>query len=150
VIHHGGAGTTSAGLRAGNPTGICPFFGDQHFWAEMVFRAGAGPPGCPIAQLTAEKLTESFRTLKAPQTRQNVAELAVKMNSENGVLNGISSFFRNLPLPNMLCMVSQIQGVSALANVRCKVCGLHLSSTVDAFVHGISPEMAAHRRVPHK
>lgn len=33
VIHHGGAGTTSAGLRAGNPTFICPFFGDQHFWA---------------------------------------------------------------------------------------------------------------------
>ena len=33
VVHHGGAGTTSAGLRAGNPTFICPFFGDQHFWA---------------------------------------------------------------------------------------------------------------------
>eukprot|EP01034_Spumella_vulgaris_P030699 gene30699-37953_t len=43
VVHHGGAGTTSAGLRAGNPTFICPFFGDQHFWAEMVHRAGCGP-----------------------------------------------------------------------------------------------------------
>jgi UDP:flavonoid glycosyltransferase YjiC (YdhE family) len=36
VIHHGGAGTTAAGLRAKNPTFICPFFGDQNFWAEMV------------------------------------------------------------------------------------------------------------------
>lgn len=32
VVHHGGAGTTSAGLMAGKPTWVCPFFGDQHFW----------------------------------------------------------------------------------------------------------------------
>lgn len=36
VVHHGGAGTTSAGLRAGNPTFVCPFFGDQHFWVFTV------------------------------------------------------------------------------------------------------------------
>ena len=29
VVHHGGAGTTSAGLRVGRPTVIVPFFGDQ-------------------------------------------------------------------------------------------------------------------------
>jgi sterol 3beta-glucosyltransferase len=32
VVHHGGAGTTAASLRAGQPTVICPFFGDQPFW----------------------------------------------------------------------------------------------------------------------
>lgn len=48
VIHHGGAGTTSAGLRAGLPTFICPFFGDQFFWAEMMFRSKAGPRGYVI------------------------------------------------------------------------------------------------------
>lgn len=36
VVHHGGAGTTAAGLRAGVPTIIKPFFGDQFFWAERV------------------------------------------------------------------------------------------------------------------
>lgn len=36
VIHHGGAGTTAAGLRAGCPTCIVPFFGDQFFWATRV------------------------------------------------------------------------------------------------------------------
>jgi sterol 3beta-glucosyltransferase len=36
VVHHGGAGTTSAGLRAGVPTCIRPFFGDQYFWAERI------------------------------------------------------------------------------------------------------------------
>ena len=41
VIHHGGAGTTAAGLLAGKPTLVCPFFGDQYMWGEMVRRAGA-------------------------------------------------------------------------------------------------------------
>ena len=36
VVHHGGAGTTAAGLRAGKPTVICPFFGDQPFWGRRV------------------------------------------------------------------------------------------------------------------
>ena len=38
VIHHGGAGTVAAGLRAGKPTFICPFFGDQFFWGQVVYR----------------------------------------------------------------------------------------------------------------
>lgn len=32
VVHHGGAGTTAAGLQAGKPTLVCPFFGDQFYW----------------------------------------------------------------------------------------------------------------------
>jgi sterol 3beta-glucosyltransferase len=53
VVHHGGAGTTAAGLVAGKPTFICPFFGDQPFWGQMVNRAGCGPPPCPINQVCA-------------------------------------------------------------------------------------------------
>jgi UDP:flavonoid glycosyltransferase YjiC (YdhE family) len=33
TVHHGGAGTTAASLRAGIPSIVCPFFGDQPFWA---------------------------------------------------------------------------------------------------------------------
>lgn len=63
VVHHGGAGkvtifvditllgTTAAGIRAARPTLICPFFGDQPFWGEMVFRAKVGPEPCPIQQV---------------------------------------------------------------------------------------------------
>ncbi|KAI9314007.1 hypothetical protein DFJ73DRAFT_411739 [Zopfochytrium polystomum] len=43
VVHHGGAGTTSAGLRAGRPTAIIPFFGDQSFWGAMIASIHAGP-----------------------------------------------------------------------------------------------------------
>ncbi|CAF4415893.1 unnamed protein product, partial [Adineta steineri] len=47
VCHHGGAGTTAAGLRAGKPTIIVPFFGDQFFWGSMVSKSGAGPASLP-------------------------------------------------------------------------------------------------------
>ena len=42
VVHHGGSGTTAAGLRAGKPTVICPAFGDQPFWGRLVQRGAAG------------------------------------------------------------------------------------------------------------
>ena len=52
VVHHGGAGTVAAGLRTGKPTFVCPFFGDQFFWGQVVFRAGVGPKPVPAVQLT--------------------------------------------------------------------------------------------------
>jgi len=42
VVHHGGAGTTAAGFRAGVPTIIIPFIGDQFFWAHRVEKLGVG------------------------------------------------------------------------------------------------------------
>ncbi|KAH0129359.1 UDP-Glycosyltransferase/glycogen phosphorylase, partial [Aureobasidium melanogenum] len=39
VVHHGGAGTAACGLRHGLPTLVCPFFGDQPFWGEMIYAA---------------------------------------------------------------------------------------------------------------
>jgi UDP:flavonoid glycosyltransferase YjiC (YdhE family) len=42
-VHHGGAGTTGASLRAGKPTIVCPFFGDQPFWAKRVEDLGVAP-----------------------------------------------------------------------------------------------------------
>ena len=48
VVHHGGAGTTAAGLKAAKPTLVCPFFGDQSFWGEMARRCGTpGPSSGP-------------------------------------------------------------------------------------------------------
>ncbi|CAN0102904.1 unnamed protein product, partial [Heterosigma akashiwo] len=55
VVHHGGAGTVAAGLRAGKPTFVCPFFGDQHFWGALMSERGVGPPPCPVRNLTASK-----------------------------------------------------------------------------------------------
>jgi len=42
AVHHGGSGTTGASLRAGIPTIIKPFFGDQYFFAQRVEDLGVG------------------------------------------------------------------------------------------------------------
>jgi hypothetical protein len=151
VIHHGGAGTTSAGLRSGNPTFICPFFGDQHFWAEMVNRAGAGPGGCPIGQLTTAILTDAFETLRDPATIANVAKLQEKMVREDGVTAAIESFNRNLPLRHMICELSPFDGCkSKLARIYCNDCGFHMCLEMDKLIHRFPGPRTHHNRVPYK
>jgi len=56
VVHHGGAGTTAAGLRAGVPSIVIPFFGDQPFWGQRVQDLGVGPAPIPRQKLTVDRL----------------------------------------------------------------------------------------------
>ncbi len=86
VVHHGGAGTTAAGLRAGLPTLITPFFGDQPFWGERVNTLGVGP--APIARkaLTADNLARALETLATDTTmRERAARLGERIRAEDGV-----------------------------------------------------------------
>ena len=68
VVHHGGAGTTAAGIAAGKPTVVVPFFGDQPFWGAMVARAGAGPFPIPYKSLDADKLAKQINTALEPNS----------------------------------------------------------------------------------
>ena len=61
VVHHGGAGTTGAGLRAGVPSILTPFIADQPSWARRVVELGAGPTPIPFGRLTPERLAEAIR-----------------------------------------------------------------------------------------
>ena len=70
AVHHGGAGTTGASLRAGIVTVIKPFFGDQHFWATRVEDLGVGTR---ITQLTVEDLS---RALKVATDNEHMASTA--------------------------------------------------------------------------
>ena len=63
VVHHGGSGTTAAGLRAGRPSLLCPMIGDQPFWAEQVHALGAGPRPLPWRKLTATRFHSRLRAL---------------------------------------------------------------------------------------
>ena len=60
VVHHGGAGTTAAGFRAGAPTVICPFFGDQPGWGERSLALGVGALPIPRKRLTPKSLAASM------------------------------------------------------------------------------------------
>lgn len=86
VVHHGGSGTTAAGLRAGKPTVICPFIADQPFWGQVVHERGVGPQ--PIAQkkLTVDQLAAAITTAVNDRAmQQRAAELGVQIRAEDGV-----------------------------------------------------------------
>ncbi|XP_022758605.1 sterol 3-beta-glucosyltransferase UGT80A2-like isoform X2 [Durio zibethinus] len=69
VVHHGGAGTTAAGLRAACPTTIVPFFGDQPFWGEKVHARGVGPAPIPVDEFSLPKLVDAINFMLDPKTR---------------------------------------------------------------------------------
>ncbi|KAG6304309.1 hypothetical protein E4U44_008644, partial [Claviceps purpurea] len=79
VVHHGGAGTTATGIKAGKPTLVVPFFGDQPFWGAMIAKANAGPEPIPYKDLTAEKLAEAIKICLEPNTLARAAELGTKI-----------------------------------------------------------------------
>ncbi|KAG7439038.1 UDP-Glycosyltransferase/glycogen phosphorylase, partial [Guyanagaster necrorhizus] len=72
VVHHGGAGTTAAGLSKGLPTVVVPFFGDQGFWGNMIHKAGAGPAPIPPKSLTVDSLKDAIGFLVSPAAKNTI------------------------------------------------------------------------------
>ena len=103
VIHHGGAGTTAAGLALGLPTIIVPFFGDQQFWGNIVARAGAGPPPIPHKHLNLQNLSDAIQKALDTSTLERAQAIARKMQEESGVRHGVDSFYRNLDTQSFRC-----------------------------------------------
>jgi sterol 3beta-glucosyltransferase len=86
LVHHGGAGTTAAGLRAGVPAVIVPFAADQPFWAWRVHELGVGPHWILRKRLTAEKLAAAIDQAVHDQgMAQRAKELGRKIRVEDGV-----------------------------------------------------------------
>lgn len=105
VVHHGGAGTTAAGLAASKPTVVVPFFGDQPFWGEMVARLGAGPRAIPAKLLRASSLAAAITAALQPVALENARILGRILGKERGAENGMKSFLNRLPLGIMGCSV---------------------------------------------
>lgn len=103
VVHHGGAGTTAAGIQAGRPTVVVPFSGDQPFWGAMVARAGAGPDPIPHEQLTADNLAEAITEALKPTSLERAKELAEMISGENGSDAGAQHFHQMLELDKLRC-----------------------------------------------
>lgn len=87
VVHHGGAGTTAAGLRAGLPTVIKPFFGDQRFWGQRVEELGVGV--C-LVKLTVDKLSDALMLV----TRNNA--MISKANVLGATIRQVRKTFKRL------------------------------------------------------
>lgn len=89
AIHHGGAGTTGASLRAGKPTAICPFFGDQPFWGRRVAQLGVGPPPLDRKSLSAEALAAAILAMEDDHMRRTAARLGAEIRQEDGVATAV-------------------------------------------------------------
>jgi sterol 3beta-glucosyltransferase len=97
VVHHGGAGTTGASLRAGKPTVICPFVGDQRFWGQRVAALGVGPSPIPQRKLTAASLANAIqRAVSDEGMRQRTAALGEILRAENGIGRAVALINRGI------------------------------------------------------
>jgi UDP:flavonoid glycosyltransferase YjiC (YdhE family) len=86
VVHHGGAGTTAEGLRAGVPAVIVPFIVDQSFWGQRIWTLGVGPRPLPRKKLTADKLARAIYTAaNDPLMRNHASALGAAIRAEDGV-----------------------------------------------------------------
>ncbi|MFJ1754082.1 glycosyltransferase [Kitasatospora sp. NPDC088134] len=85
AVHHAGAGTSAAALRAGIPGIPVPVMADQPFWAARLARLGTATAPVPFRQLTAQRLAEQIRrALEDPALRTRARTAADRLGRENG------------------------------------------------------------------
>jgi len=90
VVHHCGAGTTAAGLRAGVPSVPVPFFADQPFWARTIHRLGVAPRPVPRRRLSAARLARTItQAVTDQQMRARAADLGERIRAEAGVTRAV-------------------------------------------------------------
>jgi sterol 3beta-glucosyltransferase len=95
VIHHGGAGTTASGMRAGVPTVIVPFSGDQPFWGKRVRALRAGPSPIPHTRLNAERLGAAITSAVNDEVmREHARLIGESIRAEDGIARAVEAFER--------------------------------------------------------
>lgn len=90
VVHHGGAGTTQAATRAGCPSIVVEYFGDQLLWGTLLHRDGIAPKMLHRRSVTAPKLARAIRTVcDTPSMREKAQHVGAKMRQEDGVARAV-------------------------------------------------------------
>jgi sterol 3beta-glucosyltransferase len=84
VCHHGGAGTTAAGFKAGIPSIIIPFSNDQFAWAHRAYDLGVGSEPIYRKNLTADKLASAIHFALKDEIIRNAKTLGKNIATENG------------------------------------------------------------------
>jgi len=97
VMHHGGAGTTAAALRAGVPSIVAPFFGDQHFWAERVASLGAGPAPLRPGRASAAEVADAVaQAVGDERIGQSAAGMGRRLRAEDGVGRAVDAIVEHV------------------------------------------------------
>jgi sterol 3beta-glucosyltransferase len=100
VIHHGGAGTTAAGLRAGKPTIIIPHNADQPAWGQRVYELGVGAKPIKKINITAEKLASAIVFVQQASIVANADKLGQELRKENGVASAVKIINQYITMDN--------------------------------------------------
>jgi len=118
---------------------ICPFFGDQHLWAQALHKKGVAVEPVPIEHITDQALTAAFETLRGlnPEgeaMQREAAKLGEQLAREDGVAGALDAFYRHLPVEGLVCDVSLMlgseQGSTRMARWYYKSLGLKVSHEV--------------------
>lgn len=97
VVHHGGTGTTSSALVAAHPQVVCPFLGDQLFWARRMEQIGVAPAGQSQRRLSPEGLAQALgRAVTDGAMAARAAELGATIRAEDGVAAAVDALERHL------------------------------------------------------
>jgi len=93
IVHHGGAGTTALALRAGVPSIVMPFFGDQFFWGQTITRLGVSPGPVYRREMSVQSLTDAIRTAVGDSGMRLRAEaLGARIREEDGIGYAVALF----------------------------------------------------------
>lgn len=84
AIHHGGSGTAHSACRAGVPSIVLPFAGDQFFWSHQLHRLGVAGPALSAGNLSPEEMQRALRFASSGEARHRAAMLGRRMSRENG------------------------------------------------------------------
>jgi sterol 3beta-glucosyltransferase len=90
VIHHGGSGTSHSAARAGAPSIVIPFAGDQFFWAERLRLAGVASTVIDGRRPKTEDFLKALDFTATHQVRNRARVLGEKMRAENGIGNAVA------------------------------------------------------------
>ena len=91
VVHHGGSGTTHSATRAGVPSVVVPFVGDQHFWADRLRHLGVAPEAVSVNDLRARDLARNIDLAEREPMRSRARAVGERMRDENGIANATAA-----------------------------------------------------------
>ncbi|MDI9698086.1 glycosyltransferase [Burkholderia cenocepacia] len=94
AMHHGGSGTTHSAARAGIPSVVVPFAGDQFFWANRLQRLGVADAPVAGRRVEAAALARAIAFAERGETKECAAALGTRIAQEEGLQRAVSAIER--------------------------------------------------------
>jgi UDP:flavonoid glycosyltransferase YjiC (YdhE family) len=143
VVHHGGAGTTAAGLSTGRPTVVCAFFGDQVIWGQMVERLKCGSIIMAREEDELDARIDQFRAAfefaLTAEARKNAREVADALELEKsqgaGAKAVVEAFERQMPWELIACEICEHTKADRICGTfgiqTCTVCAAAIEDFIE-------------------